>query len=139
MDFAYTPDQLELKARAAELAGAIMAHEARCEEENGLPADVLAALADGAVVVNVARGAVVDTEALTAEVAAGRLRAALDVTDPEPLPEDHALWSLPGALVTPHVGGGTEGWEERARTLVADQLERLVTGRPLHNLVSDGY
>ena len=109
------------------------------ETDRLVDAAVLAGLPDGALVVNVARGAVVDTEALTAEVAAGRLRAALDVTDPEPLPEDHPLWTLPGSLVTPHVGGGTVGWEERARSLVADQVERLHTGQELRNVVSDGY
>jgi phosphoglycerate dehydrogenase-like enzyme len=109
------------------------------DTERLVDADVLAALPDGALVVNVARGAVVDTDALTAEVAAGRLRAALDVTEPEPLPEDHPLWSLPGSLVTPHVGGGAEGWEQRARALVADQVQRLHTGGELRNLVTDGY
>jgi phosphoglycerate dehydrogenase-like enzyme len=109
------------------------------ETERLVDAEVLAALPDGAVVVNVARGAVVDTEALTDEVAGGRLRAALDVTDPEPLPADHRLWSLPGALITPHAGGGAEGWEDRARSLVADQVERLHDGRELRNLVSEGY
>ena len=102
-------------------------------------AEVLAALPDGAVVVNVARGAVLDTAALTAEVASGRLRAALDVTDPEPLPADHPLWELPGALLTPHAGGGAEGWEDRARSLVADQVQRLHTGQELLNVVDDGY
>jgi phosphoglycerate dehydrogenase-like enzyme len=109
------------------------------DTERLVDADVLAALPDGAVVVNVARGAVLDLEALTEEVAAGRLRAGLDVTDPEPLPEDHALWSLPGALVTPHVGGGARGWEDRARALVADQVQRLHEGRELRNLVAAGY
>jgi phosphoglycerate dehydrogenase-like enzyme len=102
-------------------------------------ADVLGALPDGALVVNVARGVVLDTTALVAEVGSGRLRAGLDVTEPEPLPDGHPLWSLPGVLLTPHVGGGAEGWEERARALVADQLERLHTGRELRNLVTAGY
>ena len=109
------------------------------DTERIVDAGVLAALPDGALVVNVARGAVLDTEALTAEVAAGRLRAALDVTDPEPLPEDHPLWGLPGAIITPHAGGGAEGWEERARALVADQVQRLHAGRELRNAVDDGY
>ena len=126
----------------AELAGAdvlLLAVPHTAETERLVDAAVLAELPDGALVVNVARGAVVDTEALTAEVAAGRLRAALDVTDPEPLPEDHPLWTLPGSLVTPHVGGGTQGWEGRARSLVADQVERLHTGQELRNAVSGGY
>jgi len=109
------------------------------DTERLVDAEVLAALPEGALVVNIARGAVVDTDALTDEVASGRLRAALDVTDPEPLPEDHRLWSLPGALLTPHVGGGAEGWESRARALVADQVERLHQGRELRNLVTAGY
>ena len=109
------------------------------DTEGLVDADVLAALPDGALVVNVARGAVVDTAALTEEVAAGRLRAGLDVTDPEPLPGDHPLWSLPGVLITPHVGGGADGWEERARALVADQVERLHERRELRNLVTSGY
>src|SRR5690606_10455998 len=70
-------------------------------------AQVLAALPDDALVVNVARGGVVDTAALMAECASGRLRAALDVTDPEPLPDGHPLWSTPGVLVVPHVGGAS--------------------------------
>ncbi|CAA9367206.1 MAG: D-3-phosphoglycerate dehydrogenase [uncultured Nocardioidaceae bacterium] len=99
----------------------------------------LAALADGAVVVNVARGAVVDTSALTAEVSAGRLRAALDVTDPEPLPTEHPLWGLSGVLLTPHVGGGATGWELRARRLLTEQLTRLRDGAELLNVVTHGY
>lgn len=99
----------------------------------------LAALPDGAIVVNVARGAVVDTDALLAEVTAGRIRAALDVTDPEPLPAHHPLWTAPGVLITPHVGGGVDGWLGRARRLVADQVVRLHEGRPLRNVVTDGY
>ena len=109
------------------------------DTERIVDAGVLAALPDGALVVNVARGAVLDTEALTAEVASGRLRTALDVTEPEPLPEDHPLWGLPGAIITPHAGGGAEGWEERARALVADQAQRLNTGQELRNAVTDGY
>ena len=95
----------------------------------------LAALPDGALVVNVSRGPVVETDALVAEVASGRLLAALDVTDPEPLPPDHVLWTLPGALISPHVGGDTSAFPPRARALLADQLERFATGRPLRNVV----
>ena len=95
---------------------------------------VLAALPDGAVVVNVARGAVLDTEAVLRH--AGRLRFALDVTDPEPLPDGHPLWSAPGVLITPHVAGGTTAMLPRMAALLRDQLERLVAGRPLRNVVS---
>ncbi|ROP43818.1 2-hydroxyacid dehydrogenase [Pseudokineococcus lusitanus] len=98
-------------------------------------AEVLAALPDGAVVVNVARGPVVDTDALVAELRAGRLRAGLDVTDPEPLPADHPLWSLDGALVTPHVGGATDAMRPRVVALLRRQLRALVAGDDLENEV----
>lgn len=112
----------------------------RTSETDGLvDAEFLRALQDGAILVNVARGPVVDTAALTAEVAAGRLRAALDVTDPEPLPPGHPLWGLEGVLLTPHAGGGATGWERRAEELVIDQARRLHAGAPLRNLVTEGY
>jgi len=95
---------------------------------------VLAELPDNAVVVNVARGGVLDGEAVLRH--AGRLRFALDVTDPEPLPDGHPLWSAPGVLITPHVAGGTSAMLPRMAALLRDQLERLVAGRPLRNVVS---
>lgn len=98
-------------------------------------AKVLALLPDGAVVVNVARGPVVDTDALVAECATGRLRAGLDVTDPEPLPAEHPLWTTPGVLLTPHVGGATDAMRPRAIALVRRQVEALRDGRPLDNVV----
>ena len=97
-------------------------------------ADFLAHLHDGALVVNVGRGALVDTDAVLAE--AGRLAFALDVTDPEPLPDDHPLWSAPHMLITPHIAGGTTAMLPRMAVLVRDQLERLRDGRPLLNVVS---
>jgi phosphoglycerate dehydrogenase-like enzyme len=95
----------------------------------------LAAMPDGALLVNAARGVVVDTDALLAELSAGRLRAALDVTDPEPLPEGHPLWSSPGLLLTPHVGGAVPDTNERAAAAVTDQLARILAGEPLVNVV----
>lgn len=95
----------------------------------------LSRMRDGALLVNVARGAVVDTDALLVELEAGRLRAALDVTDPEPPPPGHPLWSAPGVLISPHVGGNTTAFPPRARRLVRDQLERYATGTPLANVV----
>jgi phosphoglycerate dehydrogenase-like enzyme len=95
----------------------------------------LAAMADGALLVNAARGVVVDTDALLAELTAGRLRAALDVTDPEPLPEGHPLWSAPGVLLTPHVAGAVPETNARAAAAVTDQLARVLAGEPLVNLV----
>jgi phosphoglycerate dehydrogenase-like enzyme len=99
----------------------------------------LAAMPDGALLVNGARGPVVDTDALTAELRSGRLRAATDVTDPEPLPPEHPLWTAPGLLLTPHVAGSVHGFPRRAFALVREQLERWVAGQPLINQVVDGY
>ncbi len=99
----------------------------------------LAAMPDGAVLVNAARGPVADTDALTAELGSGRLRAALDVTDPEPLPEGHPLWSAPGLLLTPHVGGSVPGAMRRAYGVAAEQLAAFARGEEPPNLVRDGY
>jgi phosphoglycerate dehydrogenase-like enzyme len=96
----------------------------------------LALMRDGALLVNVARGPVVDTDALVEQVASGRIRAALDVTDPEPLPPDHPLWALPGVLISPHVGGNTSAFLPRARRLVAEQLRRFAAREPLVSVVS---
>jgi phosphoglycerate dehydrogenase-like enzyme len=96
----------------------------------------LAALPDGALVVNMARGGVVDTDALVAELVAGRLRAALDVTDPEPLPPDHPLWTAPHVLLTPHLGGFTDATGPRFASLVRRQIERMAAGEELLNLVA---
>lgn len=98
--------------------------------------EFLAHMADGALLVNVSRGPVIDTEALVEQVASGRLRAALDVTDPEPLPPDHPLWALPGVLISPHVGGNTSAFLPRARRLVAEQLQRFAAGEPLAAVVA---
>lgn len=99
---------------------------------------VLAALPDGALVVNVGRGAVVDTAALTAEVVSGRLACALDVVDPEPLPADHPLWSTENALITPHVGGNASAFEPRIIKLLDRQLQALAAGARPANLVQNG-
>ena len=99
-------------------------------------AHFLAGMKDGALLVNVARGQVVQTDALLAELTRGRLRASLDVTDPEPLPSDHQLWSAPGLLISPHVGGNSSAFLPRARRLVREQLERLAVGHELVNRVS---
>lgn len=98
-------------------------------------AHLLARLPDRAILANVSRGPVVNTAALTAEVASGRLRAYLDVTDPEPLPAGHPLWTLPGSLLTPHTGGGEVQWRSRYADLIRDQLTRLRDGLPLRNVV----
>jgi phosphoglycerate dehydrogenase-like enzyme len=107
------------------------------EETRGLAgAGFLSRMKDGALLVNVARGAVVDTKSLLAEVDSGRLRAALDVTDPEPLPAGHPLWHAPGVLITPHVGGPTTAFLPRAKRLLRDQLGRWARGEPLEHTVA---
>ena len=96
----------------------------------------LAAMSDGALLVNASRGAIVDTDALVAETETGRLRAVLDVTDPEPLPDDHPLWSAPGVLsITPHIAGDSPLGNARAAQLAGEQLVRWSAGEDLHNVV----
>ncbi len=95
----------------------------------------LAALPDGALVVNVGRGPTVDTDALVSHVRQGRLRVASDVFDPEPLPADHPLWSLPGVLVSPHMGGRTSAMAPRVARLVAEQARRMLAGEEPLNVV----
>jgi phosphoglycerate dehydrogenase-like enzyme len=96
----------------------------------------LAALPDGALLVNVARGKLVDTDALLAETSTGRIRAALDVTDPEPLPPEHPLWRTPGILISPHVGGPSTAFFPRADRLIAAQLGRFAAGKELENRIT---
>jgi phosphoglycerate dehydrogenase-like enzyme len=98
-------------------------------------AGFLAAMPDGAILVNIGRGAVVDTDALVAELLAGRLRAGLDVTDPEPLPADHPLWSAPGVLISPHVGGQVTTMPDAVEALVRRQIAALESGGPPVNLI----
>ncbi|MCP3816800.1 2-hydroxyacid dehydrogenase [Streptomyces sp. A3M-1-3] len=106
------------------------------ERTKGLAgADFLARMKDGALLVNVARGPVVDTKALLAELESGRLCAALDVTDPEPLPAGHPLWHAPNVLISPHVGGSTSAFMPRAKRLLAAQLTRFAAGEPVENVV----
>ncbi|MGE7390028.1 2-hydroxyacid dehydrogenase [Streptomyces sp. NPDC004126] len=106
------------------------------EDTRGLvDAAFLGRMKDGALLVNVSRGPVVDTAALLAELESGRLRAALDVTEPEPLPAGHALWHAPNLLITPHVGGSSSAFEPRAKRLLARQLTRFAAGEEVHNTV----
>jgi len=95
----------------------------------------LGLLPQGALLVNAARGPIVDTDALVEALNSGRIRAALDVTDPEPLPEGHSLWSCPNLLLTPHIGGSTPQFAPRALRTVADELRRYMNGEPLKNVV----
>lgn len=95
----------------------------------------LSALPDGALVVNVGRGALVDTDALVDHATRGRIRAAIDVVDPEPLPDGHPLWSLPGILIAPHVGGSSDAMHPRIARVVRTQIERMLAGEPPINIV----
>ncbi|HTA16065.1 MAG TPA: 2-hydroxyacid dehydrogenase [Solirubrobacteraceae bacterium] len=104
-----------------------------------LDRDLLACMRPGALLVNAARGPIVNSDALLELLRAGRLRAALDVTDPEPLPSDHPLWDAPNTLITPHFAGDTAAAERRAFALVGDQVRRYVQGEPLVNVVEHGY
>ena len=98
-------------------------------------AGFLSRMRDGALLVNMARGPVVVSDDLVAELESGRLRAALDVTDPEPLPERHPLWSAPGVVITPHEGGASDALWPRAHRLVSEQLRRVAAGEPLLHVV----
>lgn len=95
----------------------------------------LAALPDGALIVNVGRGPLIDTDALVRHASSGRIRAALDVTDPEPLPQDHALWNTPGVLISPHVGGASSAMHPRITALIRRQIAHLRSGEEPENIV----
>ncbi|MGB6697002.1 MAG: NAD(P)-dependent oxidoreductase, partial [Terracidiphilus sp.] len=105
------------------------------ESQGLIDARRLALMRQGALLVNAARGPIVQTDALVAALQAGRVRAAIDVTDPEPLPEGHPLWSCPNLLITPHVGASTPQCSPRALRTAADELRRYMKGEPLRNVV----
>jgi phosphoglycerate dehydrogenase-like enzyme len=107
--------------------------------ERLVDAALLSSLRDGALYVNAGRGATTDTSALLEELQRGRLRAVLDVVDPEPLPPEHPLWEAPGVLISPHVAGDTAESDRAAWRLVGEQLARFARGEPLLNVVSEGY
>jgi len=89
----------------------------------------------GALLVNAARGGIVQTDALVDALNAGKIRAALDVTDPEPLPIDHPLWHCSNLLITPHIGGSSPQFDARSLQIAADELRRYMRGEPLRNVV----
>jgi phosphoglycerate dehydrogenase-like enzyme len=111
----------------------ILPHNPESDKLIGAPQ--LALLRQGALLVNAARGPIVDTDALVQALQSGHIRAALDVTDPEPLPEGHPLWSCPNVLITPHVAGSTPQFAPRALETAAGELKRYIKGEPLHNAV----
>jgi phosphoglycerate dehydrogenase-like enzyme len=107
--------------------------------EGLVDAELLSSLSDGALYVNAGRGATTDTSSLLEELRRGRLRAVLDVVDPEPLPPEHPLWEAHGVLISPHVAGDTAESDRAAWRLVGEQLARFARGEPLLNVVSEGY
>lgn len=114
----------------------VLTAELTCSTHHLIDADLLARMRDGALLVNVARGAVVDTAALLEEARRGRLRVALDVTDPEPLPVGHPLWEASGVLITPHIGAFTSAMWPRLEELIRRQLDRFARGEELANMVA---
>lgn len=125
----------DLAARAAEIEVLILIVPLNDSTHHLVDAELLAQLPDGATVVNVARGPVVQTEAIVAEVASGRLNMASDVFDPEPLPADHPLWQHPNALVIPHNGGNTKAFFPRMVKLLKKQVQSWAAGHDGENLV----
>lgn len=110
------------------------------EQTRGMvDASFLANMKEGALLVNMARGPVIETDALVTELHRGRIQAALDVTDPEPLPDSHPLWTAPGVLISPHVGGASSAMWPRAYRLVQEQLERFAGGGELQHVVTGDY
>ena len=109
------------------------------ETENLFDGPMLGRMREDALLVNAAWGRIVETDALVEALSSGRIRAALDTTEPEPLPEGHPLWDAPGAFITPHVAGFTSGFPERAWRFVRGQIERYAAGEPLENVVREGY
>lgn len=104
--------------------------------KNLVDAKFLASMKDGSLLVNVARGIVVDTQALVAELKTGRINAALDVTEPEPLPADHELWDLPNVIITSHNGGEGDIFWDRARTRIHSQFDLWFAGKPLDCVIT---
>lgn len=125
----------ELPALLPEAEVVIVAVPLSAETRHLVDAAFLARLPDGALLVNVSRGPVVDTDALLAELGTERIRAALDVTDPEPLPPRHPLWSAPDVVITPHVGGDTDAMDARVDRIVVEQVRRMRAGEPPLDLV----
>jgi phosphoglycerate dehydrogenase-like enzyme len=109
------------------------------ETKHMIDAGRLAKMKAGALLVNASRGAIVETDALVQALNEGKIRAALDVTDPEPLPAGHPLWNARNVLITPHVAGDSDRFMQRAFTLVREQVERHVRNQPLINVVTGEY
>jgi phosphoglycerate dehydrogenase-like enzyme len=99
----------------------------------------LALMQQGALLINAARGPIVDTDALVDALNARHIRAAIDVTDPEPLPEGHPLWGCPNLFITPHIAGSSPQFGPRAVRVASDELRRYIAGQPLENVVQAAH
>jgi phosphoglycerate dehydrogenase-like enzyme len=128
--------ELDALLPEAEIVILILPHTP--ESDKLIGAKQLGLMRQGALLVNAARGAIVDTDALVEALNAGRIRAAVDVTDPEPLPEGHPLWKCPNLLLTPHVAGSTPEFSPRSVKIAAEQVGRLLRGEKLVNVVKAG-
>lgn len=131
------PSDLDALLPGADAVVVLLPHTAQTEGMVG--ASFIARMKQGALLVNAGRGPVADTQAITDAVLQGRIRAALDVVDPEPLPAGHPLWHAPGALVTPHIAGTTGPFIERAWRFTGEQVRHYLAGEPLLNVVTEGY
>jgi phosphoglycerate dehydrogenase-like enzyme len=130
----------ELPTHLSDAEAVILVTPLTSETRGMFDANKLAMMKDGAVLINAARGAVVDTEALIRELSHGRLRAVLDVVDPEPLPPESELWRLPGVFISPHLGGRTYEGDLKALRIAAEQINRYVKGESMHFVVAEsGY
>lgn len=125
-------DRLRAFLPIADVVISTLPHTA--ETEQLIDAQFLSAMKDGSLLVNVGRGPIVDTEALLAELQTGRLHAALDVTDPEPLPSDHPLWSAPNCIITPHMAGDTQMFLDLVSQLAVEQVQALAAGESIAEL-----
>jgi phosphoglycerate dehydrogenase-like enzyme len=126
-------DALLLKAQVV-----ILILPSTAESRHLIGARQMELMQQGTLLVNAARGPIVDTDALVAALIAGRIRAAVDVTDPEPLPDGHPLWSCPNLLITPHVGGSSPMFAVRAVKVAEGELRRYMAGEPMRNVVQAG-
>jgi phosphoglycerate dehydrogenase-like enzyme len=129
----------EAHALAGEADVVVVLLPLTAETEGVVDGAFLDAMRPGALLVNAGRGRHVVTDDLVPRLRSARVRAALDVTDPEPLPDGHPLWACPGLLVTPHIAGTTDGWEDRALRFAGDQIRRLAAGEPPANVRAEGY
>lgn len=136
-DGVHATDELPVLLPAADIV--VLTLPLTKQTEGMVDADFLAAMPDDALLINVARGKIVDTDALVAELTSGRLRAGLDVMEPEPLPEGHPLWNAPNVIITPHAAGHIKASGKRAFALVNDQLRRYVDDEDLINVVAGDY